>query len=1599
MKYPNLKTDMRRINYKSDIQPLLLSLKVDENQITVPDCEFIVRFYIEGYEGRHYDCSHIGGVWSNCEPSEDGTKLVCYINNQRLGIGELCAEFHYISPDRRYSDGSQKSVVIIGSTELGVELVEDNGDAVTEAAIDVTLPFIYRTAYEIAMDHGYTGTADDFYGALASVVGIADAEKKRVTAEITRNANEQERIENEENRLNAESERVNAEAQRVRNEAIRGDAESDRVEQEEDRKAKFQEITEFIATVRANEGNRESNERERQANEDTRITEEAKRVEAEKKRAAEFEQQKLDLAGKIDRSGDEMGGDLIFTDNTGVSFRTSDGGAHTMFNDTDDVAKFTADNGDTFEFKQNETPSKNSSAVVVSANLYDALDMTLDSMGSSLDGDAAYRAEAGDKIFNPDTCKIQRYNSTVGGFEDLCDPIDGKLYANKMTGYIYRWDTKTKKMVFVGGVKAYTKDEADGRFAKLDDATQRVKVKDLEANNSVSAKSMWIGDEGLLLGSDGNGHLTVEQDEVITDVTLNEKLATKADDVAYGVEWNNGQPTGEMQETTVKEATKNTTVATLFLAQSFDALESEVEKKADKTELDTKVSKSDITQSTGTSTTAVMSQKAVSDTINKLKNAGYLYAGIANPTTNPGTPDGPVFYLAFEPGEYSNFSVTINGNGIYIITNTSSTWEAVKAYCSDIEQLKIYSYTNTNLVKTGDNMIDISRCLKGKYFNWNVGRYELLENNTMWCSPFIPVSPSTTYYTEYLHSVLWFDKNYKKLSHIQPATSSVVSPEDAVFAVCNISNVDAYFGLNANPTRTTFWQTLSDACKTNSVFPYSGRYPFSEYKIENGTTTVIKNIYLDVEVEEGYSYSPGIINKDNKYIQIYKKVKDVRATSDNILEIMLLSNAKQIGNSKFYMLTSDKSWAIVCFDELTKNSFNNWDYDGFEFDERVTKGGIWSNFVFSEQLSELSEQLSERFSEVSERFSEVFNAFEHTEKASEVSVNYFEVASAFEPVYTSSTFSGFGFNIGSVDKPFRYLRTKVKVSDWVSNPKSVKQVLVQIRENDGNGLLLFSKRFEINYILPGITKDIFIDLGEELSFSGKSLYLIIRFDSYAVLLKANNSTNPNTDNTGRYFIMGNIDESKRGELVSGNGDSYRSIYFELYSSLTTNLFLTDEQISNIASRIEAPLPESETVDISLPDKIYAIVGDTLQLFFRGIIKAVDPYKYNIVVSCSKGKQYPRYFEYTPTIQDVGQTNFAITVKDNNRKIISTKQCLLVTKNIVASPSKTINVACFGDSLTAGGTWCKEAHRRLVESGGSPVGKGLTNIQFVGSRKNGTTGYFGVGGWTWDSYTTQGRPAYRFQVSGVSSLAVGAVYTNNGNTFTIIEVNVTAGSGNILCSVSSLTPAPTDSGTLTKSSGTGDSTITFSSYSQDTQNPLWDYGANKMTFIPYANTVANGNIDVVYTLLSWNSQTSGKEDFSDVIAKIKIFADTLHSEFSNAKLKIMGIQVPSVNGGMGANYGATGTSYADGYGMVVTALNQNKAYQDFANSEVYKDFVEFVNISSEFDTEYNMPYSETNVNTRSTVKEKRGTNGVHPSIEGYYQIADTVFRNFIANFCQ
>ena len=61
-------------------------------------------------------------------------------------------------------------------------------------------------------------------------------------------------------------------------------------------------------------------------------------------------------------------------------------------------------------------------------------------------------------------------------------------------------------------------------------------------------------------------------------------------------------------------------------------------------------------------------------TIISTVGSGATFAGIATPTTNPGTPDQNVFYLASEPGVYSNFGGVELTDQVFIFTNKNGNW-------------------------------------------------------------------------------------------------------------------------------------------------------------------------------------------------------------------------------------------------------------------------------------------------------------------------------------------------------------------------------------------------------------------------------------------------------------------------------------------------------------------------------------------------------------------------------------------------------------------------------------------------------------------------------------------------------------------------------------------------------------------------------------------------------------------------------------------------------------------------------------------------------------------------------------------------------------
>ena len=63
-------------------------------------------------------------------------------------------------------------------------------------------------------------------------------------------------------------------------------------------------------------------------------------------------------------------------------------------------------------------------------------------------------------------------------------------------------------------------------------------------------------------------------------------------------------------------------------------------------------------------------------TIKELYDNGYIFKGVATPTTNPGTPTEKIAYIASEAGTYTNFGSIVLTAGLYILTYNGSTWSS-----------------------------------------------------------------------------------------------------------------------------------------------------------------------------------------------------------------------------------------------------------------------------------------------------------------------------------------------------------------------------------------------------------------------------------------------------------------------------------------------------------------------------------------------------------------------------------------------------------------------------------------------------------------------------------------------------------------------------------------------------------------------------------------------------------------------------------------------------------------------------------------------------------------------------------------------------------
>ena len=123
------------------------------------------------------------------------------------------------------------------------------------------------------------------------------------------------------------------------------------------------------------------------------------------------------------------------------------------------------------------------------------------------------------------------------------------------------------------------------------------------------------------------------------------------------------------------------------------------------------VSNLDIVQGKGDSLTSAMSQKSITDefatkqdtisdletirsnaknasnTIASMIEAGYVFAGVATPSTNPGTPEAKVFYIANGKGTYTNFGgLEVTENEV-VVLYWDTAWSKVATGIASQEKL------------------------------------------------------------------------------------------------------------------------------------------------------------------------------------------------------------------------------------------------------------------------------------------------------------------------------------------------------------------------------------------------------------------------------------------------------------------------------------------------------------------------------------------------------------------------------------------------------------------------------------------------------------------------------------------------------------------------------------------------------------------------------------------------------------------------------------------------------------------------------------------------------------------------------------------------
>lgn len=176
------------------------------------------------------------------------------------------------------------------------------------------------------------------------------------------------------------------------------------------------------------------------------------------------------------------------------------------------------------------------------------------------------------------------------------------------------------------------------------------------------------------------------------------------------------------------------------------------------------------------------------NTLNSIVNAvgeNATFVGVAIPTTNPGAPDGPVFYFASEAGIYSNFGGLKLEKGLSVIIYNGSKWAAISLDVGSkddyINILNIISANNIAL----------------KYDSENVQLYPILSVDGLYNFTDNAIDTQGTYPTSY-HALYYDVSGFDYLTIIGTVTGSVSTASDKRPSISIVYKDKPLYYLNAS---------------------------------------------------------------------------------------------------------------------------------------------------------------------------------------------------------------------------------------------------------------------------------------------------------------------------------------------------------------------------------------------------------------------------------------------------------------------------------------------------------------------------------------------------------------------------------------------------------------------------------------------------------------------------------------------------------------------------------------------------------------------------------------------------------------------------------